>query len=123
MAVTNYMTFGGMIVHENRGGVQRDCVPDTLGFTAALVDTTQTITDRWEYWPYGEVAQRTGTRPAPFTFVRTLGYFRDLLDTLIYVRARYYRPQLLRRCREMEPPRPRPIPKPQACATESRAWV
>ncbi len=45
MAVTNYMTFGGMIVHENRGGVQRDCVPDTLGFTAALVDTTQTITD------------------------------------------------------------------------------
>ncbi len=89
-----YTNFCGMIVSETRGGVERDYVPDTLDSTAALVDSTQTITDRWEYWPYGEVALRSGSSPTPFTFVGTLGYFRDLLDMLIYVRARYYRPQL-----------------------------
>ena len=33
MSVT-YTNFGGMLVHENRGGVETEYVPDTLGSVA-----------------------------------------------------------------------------------------
>jgi hypothetical protein len=89
-----YLTMNGIIVHENRGGVQRDYVPDTLGSTTALTDNTQTKTDTWQYWPYGEVSTRTGTSNTPFTFVGTLGYSKDQLDKLFYVRARHLRVDL-----------------------------
>ncbi len=91
-----YTNFCGMLVSETRGGVERDYVPDTLGSTAALVDETQTITDRWEYWPYGEVSQRSGSGVTPFTFVGTLGYFKDVLDKAFYVRARYLKVMVAR---------------------------
>ncbi len=91
-----YTNFCGMLVSETRGGVERDYVPDTLGSTAALVDSSQTITDRWEYWPYGEVSQRAGAHPTSFTFVGMLGYFKDILDKMLYVRARHVRPDLAR---------------------------
>ena len=94
MAVT-YSTFGGRIVSENRGGTQRDYVSDSLGNTVALMDGTGK-TDTWEYWPYGEIASRTGTNVTPFTFIGVLGYFKDVLDKLIYVRARHLRVNLAR---------------------------
>ena len=87
-----YTNFGGQIVHENRGGVERRYLADPLGSTIALTDSGTAITDTWDYWPYGEVMSRTGTNPTPFTFVGTLGYFKDLLDKLLYVRARHYKP-------------------------------
>ena len=90
MAVV-YTTFAGQIVSENRGGVTREYLSDPLGSTIALASSTA-ITDTWDYWPYGEVMTRTGTNPTPFTFVGTLGYFKDLLDRLFYVRARHYQP-------------------------------
>lgn len=49
-----YSNFEGEIVHENRGGVERFYVPDTLGSTQALVDTSGATTDTFEYWSYGE---------------------------------------------------------------------
>lgn len=85
-----YTNFNGRLVHENRGGVERGYVPDTLGSTIALVDSTGTITDTWSYWPYGEVASHTGSSTTPFTFVGTLGYYKDLVSKLTYVRARFY---------------------------------
>lgn len=91
-----YTNFCGMVVSETRSGVERDYVPDTLGSTAALVDNSESITDRWEYWPYGEVSRRIGTSPTPFTYVGMLGYFKDLLDKLFYVRARHLTPDLAR---------------------------
>ena len=59
-----------------------------LGNTVALLDNTLTVTDSWEYWPYGET--RSGSSATPFTFVGTLGYFKDT-STRTYVRARHYR--------------------------------
>lgn len=91
-----FSTVNGQIASENRGGTERDYMPDTLGSVAALLDSTQTKTDTWDYWPYGEVAARTGTSTTPFTFVGTLGYFKDLLDKLVYVRARHYQPNYAR---------------------------
>jgi RHS repeat-associated protein len=95
MPVTTYTTLDGMILSEVRGGVERDYMPDTLGSTIALLDSSQNKTDTWTYWPYGEVRTRTGSNPTPFTFVGTLGYFADSLKRL-YVRARYLRTDLAR---------------------------
>lgn len=88
MAVV-YTNFGGQIVSENRNGVKRDYIPDTLGNTIALIDESQNVTDTWEYWPYGEVKSHNGPSTTPFTFVGTQGYYSNS-DRPIYVRARYY---------------------------------
>lgn len=89
MAVTNYTTLGGVIVHENRGGTQRNYVPDTLGSTAKMTDSTS-VTDTFEYWPYGESRSHTGSNVTPFTFVGTLGYCKVTSSVMTYVRARMY---------------------------------
>ncbi|MCW3096933.1 MAG: repeat-associated core domain protein [Chthonomonadaceae bacterium] len=88
MATTRYTTFDGEIVSENRSGVMRDYVPDPLGSTVALLDSTQTQTDTFAYWPYGENRTRTGTTSTPFQFVGTAGYYRDSTSKA-YVRARH----------------------------------
>jgi RHS repeat-associated protein len=90
-----YGNFLGGIVTETRSGVERDYVPDPLGSTAALVDSVGTVTDSFEYWPYGELRSRTGTTPTPFQYVGTLGYYTDVLGRL-YVRARHYLTQVAR---------------------------
>ena len=89
-----YSNFCGMVVSETRGGVESDYVHDTLGSTIGLMDNTGTLTDRWEYWPYGEVVSHTGSNPTPLTFLGVIGYFKDVLDKLYYVRARHLRTDL-----------------------------
>jgi len=87
--------FGG-VVAENRGGTVSTYVRDTLGSTIGLMNSSGTLTDRWEYWPYGEVVSRTGTNATPFTFLGVIGYFQDVLAKLFYVRARHLRVDLAR---------------------------
>ena len=82
-----YTVVNGEVLSENRGGVKRDYLPDTQGNTIGLIDSTQTITDTFSYYPYGEVASRTGTTTTPFQFLGTLGYYRDSASRT-YVRAR-----------------------------------
>ncbi|HLK60683.1 MAG TPA: hypothetical protein VKU00_29235, partial [Chthonomonadaceae bacterium] len=88
MATTTYTVFEGEIVEENRAGVLRDYVPDPLGSTVALLDNTQTQTDTFTYWPYGEVRTQTGGTPTPFQFLGTLGLYKDS-STLTYSKHRY----------------------------------
>src|SRR2546423_15053394 len=83
-----YTVVNGEILSENRGGVVRDYVPDPLGSTVALLDNTQTQTDTFSYWPYGEERTRTGTTPTPFRFGGARGYYRDS-SARTYVRARH----------------------------------
>jgi len=87
-----YGSFCGMLVHEDRGGVQGDYVPDMLGSVAAVVDDTGATVYSAEYWPYGEVRTETGTNPSQWSFGGLLGYFRDILSKLLYVRARLLTP-------------------------------
>ena len=94
MAVT-YTVCNGEILAENRNGVRKAYVPDSLGSTIALRDSTGAITDTWEYWPYGEVRTRTGTTPTPFQYVGTLGYYTDFTGN-VYIRARSYQPRTTR---------------------------
>jgi RHS repeat-associated protein len=88
MLTVRYTVIDGEVVSELRGGVKRDYVPDPLGSTVALLDATQTKTDTFQYWPYGESAGRTGTTATPFQYVGTMGYYTDSSGRN-YVRARY----------------------------------
>lgn len=91
MSVT-YTNFGGMLVHENRGGVETEYVPDTLGSVAMCRSATGTTTYTADYWPYGEVESSTGTNPSPRGFVGTLGYYSESVPGSVYVRAGTYLP-------------------------------
>ena len=82
-----YTTINGVIVHEDRNGVQRNYRTDTLGNIVALTDATST-TDTMTYWPYGEIRTRTGTNATRFLFVGTLGYSKDGGYGLHYVSVR-----------------------------------
>jgi RHS repeat-associated protein len=82
-----YDVLDGEVLGETRGGAGRTYVPDPLGSTAALIDSSQNITDEWEYWPYGEVRSHTGSSATPLTFGGTLGYYMDSASRC-YVRAR-----------------------------------
>jgi len=91
-----YTTINGKIVSEKRNGVPSDYIPDALGSTIALLSDTHQITDKWTYWPNGQVRTRTGTNPTPFTFVGTRGYHSDIVNNSAYVQARILRPELAR---------------------------
>ncbi len=90
-----YTTVNGMILHENRGGVETEYVPDPLGSLVKCKDTSGAYIYNAEYWPYGEIRTEAGTNPSPWNFVGLLGYFRDVASRL-YVRARYLRTDLAR---------------------------
>lgn len=83
-----YTVLDGEVIAEKRAGSRKQYVPDPLGSTVALLDSTQVQTDTFTYWPYGEEVSRTGTTPTPFRFVGTAGYYRDSANKT-YVRARY----------------------------------
>ncbi len=91
-----YSNAFGRVIAENRGGVVSRYVTDTQGSTIGLVSSSGVLTDRWVYWPYGEVAQRTGTNVTPLTWLGTLGYYLDQVSKLFYVRARHLRADLAR---------------------------
>jgi len=72
---------------ENRGGAERDYIPDALGNTIALMDSAGTKTDTFSYFPFGNVASRTGTTATPFKWNGGSGYYQDSASRT-YVRAR-----------------------------------
>src|SRR2546423_1363348 len=88
MPTVRYTTVNGEVIAEKRNGVRSLYVPDPLGSTVALLDSTQTQTDTFTYWPYGEERTRTGTTATQFRFAGTLGYYRDSSNRA-YVRARH----------------------------------
>lgn len=85
-----YTVINGEIIAEKRAGVRSLYVPDPLGSTRGLINNTQTQTDTFNYWPYGEQQSRTGATSTPFQFVGSLGYHLDSgQGAKTYVRARY----------------------------------
>ena len=88
-----YTTINGVLYHENRGGVETEYVPDTLGSLIGCRDSSGNVTYTADYWPYGEVRTSTGSKSSPWGFVGLLGYLTDLAKRL-YVRARHYRPNI-----------------------------
>ena len=63
-----------------------DYIPDALGSVVGLIADGSTISDTFEYWPYGEVRTRTGTYSTPFQFGGSVGYYSDLIaDSSAYL--------------------------------------
>ena len=92
MGTVRYTVMDGEVLSENRNGVERDYVPDPLGSTLALLNSSQVQTDTFSYWPYGEDAGSSGSTGTRLTYVGTLGYYADVWpddDYRYYVRARY----------------------------------
>src|SRR5437763_16818807 len=77
MSVVRYEVIDGEIIAEKRAGVRKLYVPDAIGNIVALVDNTQTITDTFTYWPYGEESDGSGPRDTQMRFGGTLGVRRD----------------------------------------------
>jgi len=90
-----YTTIDGVLVHEDRGGVERQYVGDPLGSLVGELDENQNLTYTAEYWPYGEVRTESGNKQSEWGYVGLLGYLKDLA-ALLYVRARHYVPQKAR---------------------------
>lgn len=88
-----YTVIDGEVIAQKRNGVRHLLVPDAQGSTVALVGSSSTITDTFEYWPYGEVRTRTGSTTMPFQYIGALGYYRDSTGRT-YVRARMLRTDL-----------------------------
>ena len=82
-----YTTVNGRVIAEKRNGVRSYYVADALGSTVALLDNTQSKTDTFKYWPYGETRAHTGTNPTALRYVGTLGYYTDS-SRRTHVRAR-----------------------------------
>jgi RHS repeat-associated protein len=83
-----YTVIDGEVMSELRSGTKRDYVPNPSGSSVALLDGTSTKTDTFEYWPYGEIADRVGNTATPFQYIGIFGYYRDR-NSADYVRARY----------------------------------
>jgi RHS repeat-associated protein len=90
-----YTTINGMLLHESRGGVETEYVPDPLGSLVKCKSAAGTYTYSAEYWPYGEVQSESGTNPSSWSFVGLRGYFRES-SRMFYVRARYLMSDLTR---------------------------
>ena len=89
MGVTSYLTVDGEILSETRSGVDSDYVPQPIGSTSALLNSSQTITDTFTWWPYGEQRSHSGSSITPFGCIGTHGYFCSNSNPYLYIRARY----------------------------------
>jgi RHS repeat-associated protein len=85
---TVFTTINGMLVHEDRGGVETEYVSDPLGSLVQTRNSSGTKTYDAQYWPYGELQTSTGTNPSSWGFVGLLGYLTDSAN-VFYVRSRY----------------------------------
>lgn len=88
MGTVRYTSLNGELVSEKRDGVERDYLPNPLSSTVALLDVTQTKTDTFTQWPYGEERSRTGTTATPFRFGGTIGSYLET-GPRVYERARH----------------------------------
>ncbi len=84
-----YTVVNGQVMSENRNGAERDYIPDALGNTLALMDSTGAKTDTFDYFPSGTVASRTGTTATPLQWNGGSGYYRDN-SKRTHVRARNF---------------------------------
>ncbi|MBZ0214717.1 MAG: hypothetical protein K8H99_13030, partial [Nitrospirae bacterium] len=83
----------GEVVGHVKGSEKRDYIVDPLGSVVAYLNDSQTLTDQFEYWPYGELAGEIEEGNGPLLWVGSLGYFRES-DLRTYIRAREYRQDL-----------------------------
>ena len=92
--VTKYVYGLGLIGEETSGSFKTYHF-DYRGSTTAITDINGNVTDTFEYDTYGNLISRTGTSAVIFLYNGRDGVVTDD-NGLIYMRARYYSPELRR---------------------------
>ena len=92
--VTKYVYGLGLIGEETRGSFKTYHF-DYRGSTTAITDINGNVTDTFAYDTYGNLISRTGTSVVIFLYNGRDGVVTDD-NGLIYMRARYYSPELRR---------------------------
>jgi RHS repeat-associated protein len=93
MTVAHTIDPDGNLISQRRGGATSYQLYDRLGSTRQLLDSSQTVTDHYDYYAFGEVRASSGSTTNPFKFIGQLGYYGGADSPLQYVRARYYSAQ------------------------------
>ncbi|MEW6183575.1 MAG: PQQ-binding-like beta-propeller repeat protein [Bacillota bacterium] len=88
-----FYVYGLGLIGQEENGAYRTYHYDLRGSTVALTDTTGNVTDRFQYSFYGELVYRTGSTSTPFLFNGRDGVMTDA-NGLLYMRARYYNPEI-----------------------------
>lgn len=92
--ITAYYVYGlGLISKVLPNGTAHYYHYDSRGSTIAITDAGENITDSYAYDPFGNIVNRTGATANPFRYVGRYGLI-DEGNGLLYVRARYYNPEL-----------------------------
>ena len=91
---TSYVYGLGLIGHEENDSYSTYHF-DSRGSTTAITDEEGTVTDRFDYAPYGELVNHIGTTDTPFKYNGRDGVMTDD-NGLYYMRARYYNPDIKR---------------------------
>ena len=94
-AETKYVYGLGLIGEEVSGNFKTYHF-DYRGSTVAITNSNGTVTDTLEYDTYGKLTARTGTTKTPFLYNGRDGVMYEDDTGLIYMRARYYSPELRR---------------------------
>jgi RHS repeat-associated protein len=81
------------VFRRTQGATTSDVLPDALGSSVALSDSTKAITTQYTYAPYGTTTQ---TGPANDNAQKFTGREDDGATGLYYYRARYYSPKFSR---------------------------
>ena len=92
--VTKYV-YGNGLIGEESNNIFKTYHFDYRGSTVAITDSNGTVTDTFTYDSYGNVISRTGTTDVIFLYNGSCGVITDS-NGLIYMRARYYSPELRR---------------------------
>ena len=92
--VTKYV-YGRGLIGEETNGIFKTYHFDYRGSTVAITDINGNVTDRFEYDTYGKLTSRTGNSDVIFLYNGRDGVVTDA-NGLIYMRARYYSPELRR---------------------------
>ncbi|MEW5884453.1 MAG: RHS repeat-associated core domain-containing protein [Armatimonadota bacterium] len=89
-------TWGLGLISTNREGTKRYFHFDAVGSTRALTDSSETVTDTYEYNAFGVVESSSGTSVNPFRYVGQYGYYDDgamgSSSGLLLLGVRYYSP-------------------------------
>lgn len=90
-----YYVYGLGLIGQEQNGVYQNYHFDSRGSTVAITDSDGSVTDRFEYGPYGEGLSHNGSTDTPFKFNGRYGVQTDR-NGLLYMRARYYNPAIRR---------------------------
>ncbi|MCG9968493.1 DUF6531 domain-containing protein [Pelotomaculum terephthalicicum JT] len=93
--INTYYVYGLGLIGEESGDTYKSYHYDLRGSTVALSNISGTITDKFQYGPYGELQRISGNSSTPFLYNGRDGVITDA-NGLYYMRARYYNPEIMR---------------------------